>query len=105
MNIKLIGAYVGAIGSGLVVLLAALLVMLQWGNHSDFSLFGKNIDDANTALLMLCSVAFGVALLWLLKLLLKCAMVIGHFRRDSAVLGKAAAKAVSKQSAPADSAG
>lgn len=90
---------------GLVVLAAALLVMLQWGNSADFSLFGKNEPSLNTALLMLLCVAFGAALPWLLKLLLACAMAIGHSRRDAAVVNKAATKAASKQSKPADQAG
>lgn len=99
MKAKLVGAYVGAVFSGLVVLLAALLVILQWANTSKFLLFGKDTFP-NTALLILGCVAFGALLPWLLKLLLNCAMIIGHHRRESAALGKAAAKAVTRQSAP-----
>ena len=102
MKIKLIGSYVGAVLCGLVVLLAGLLVILQWGNAAHFSLFGKNYDNVNTALLMLVCLAFGAVLPWLLKLLLGCAMIIGQHRRHSSALGKAAAKAVSKQAKPSD---
>ena len=102
MKIKLIGSYVGAVVCGLVVLVAALLVMLQWGNTANFSFFGKNDGDFNTALLMLLCLAFGAVLPWLLKLLLACAMTIGHSRRDTAVIKRAATKAASKQAKPAD---
>jgi len=99
MNIKLVGAYVGAVFSGLVVLLAALLVILQWANTSKFLLFGKDTFP-NSALLILGCVAFGALLPWLLKLLLHCAVTIAQRQRQSAALGKAAAKAVTKQSTP-----
>lgn len=99
MNIKLVGAYVGAVFSGLVVLLAALLVILQWAVNSEFSLFGKP-TTVNTALLILGCVVFGALLPWLLKLLLHCAVMIAQRQRQSAALGKAAAKAVTRQSAP-----
>ena len=99
MKAKLVGAYVGAVFSGLVLLAAALLVILQWAVSSEFSLFGKP-TTVNTALLILGCVVFGALLPWLLKLLLSCAMIIGQRRRESAALGKAAAKAVTRQSAP-----
>ncbi len=98
MKTKLIFAYAGAIVCGLVALAAALLTVLQWGNDAEFSLFGKNLDDMNTALLIVLSMAFGVGLPWLLKGLLSCALMIGHSRRESAALDKAVAKSASKQS-------
>ena len=98
MKIKLIGSYVGAVLCGLVVLLAGLLVILQWGNGADFSLFGKNYDNINTALLMVVCLAFGAMLPWLLKLLLHCVMIIRRQRRQSATISKAVNEAVrSKQ--------
>ena len=101
MKAKLVGAYIGAVVCGLVVLAAALLVILQWANTTKFLLFGKDTFP-NTALLIIGCVAFGALLPWLLKLLLNCAMIIGHERRKSVAFGKAAAKAVTKQSATTD---
>jgi len=100
MKAKLVGAYVGAIVCGLVVLAAALLVVLQRGSSSEFSVFSGQPTTVNTALLILGCVAFGVLLPLLLKLLLHCAMTIGQRRRESVALGKATAKAVARQSAP-----
>jgi len=104
MKVKLIGAYAGAIVGGLVILIAALLVILQWGNDSSFSFFGKNMTP-NTALLILASVAFGVLLPWVLKLLLHCAMQIGQHRREVAALNKAVMKAAGKAATEAPGGG
>ena len=101
MNGKLIGAYIGAVFSGLVILVAVLLGFLQWGVSSEFSLFGKPVA-VNTALLILACVVFGALLPWLLKMLVHCITTIGQCRRESAKLNKAAAKAVVQQSTPTD---
>ncbi len=74
MNAKSLKGYVMVVFSGLVVLAAVLLIVLQWGNTSAFSAYGKNYGDnapggINTALLMLGSAAGGIVLavmLWML---------------------------------------
>lgn len=70
MNTTLVKGYVLTIVSGLLIAAAAVLVVLQWGNAANFSLYGKNIANANTALLMLASAAGGITMVWLAKMLL-----------------------------------
>ncbi len=62
------------ISGGLVIVAAAVLILFQWGNTARFSLYGKNIDNANTALLMALSALGGITLLlmfWLVLLGIK----------------------------------
>ncbi|HDZ22771.1 hypothetical protein LCGC14_0452630 [marine sediment metagenome] len=99
MNMKLIGAYVTAILSGLVALAAALLIVLQWGNTGDFSLFGKNIKPA-TVVIVLGSIAFGAALPYLIRLLWRSSQTIRRHRQAADVVRKAAEQAV-RQASPA----
>jgi len=42
MNFKTVRAYIITVVCGLVLLAAVLLVILQWGNPAEFSLYGKN---------------------------------------------------------------
>jgi len=48
--------------NGLLLLAAVLLLVLQWGNSGSFSLYGKNIPNANIGLVMLLSVLAGLLL-------------------------------------------
>jgi len=76
MNVSSVKGYVFVVFSGLLILAAAVLVLLQWGNRSTFSLYGKNYgqnpaggEGVSTALLMLLSAAGGLVtagLLWML---------------------------------------
>jgi len=79
MNYRTFRGYVQAVVSGLVILAAALLVVLQWGNVSAFSLYGKN-TQLNTGVLMLCSLAGGVVLYWLVRAFLRGALAIRRGR-------------------------
>ena len=97
MSMKLIGAYVTAALSGLVALAAALLIVLQWGNTGDFSLFGKNVK-APTALIMLGSIAFGAAMPYLIKLLWRSSQTIRRHRQAGDAIRKAAEQAVGQAS-------
>jgi hypothetical protein len=83
MSVKRVKGTVLVVVSGAVILAAGLLIVLQWGNPAEFSLYGKNYsirvqedgktatEGVNTGLLMLCSAAGGVLLLWMTKVLLR----------------------------------
>jgi len=68
MTFRLVKGYVLVAISGLVILVSAVLIGLQWGNSSAFSWFGQN-RTVNTALLMVCSLADAFVLLWMFKVL------------------------------------
>jgi len=68
MKLTLLKGYVQVIVSGVVILAAVLLVALQWGNVSSFSLYGQN-RQVNTFYLMLFSAIGGVVLYFLVKVL------------------------------------
>lgn len=103
MNVQSVKGYVLVILSGLVILAAALLVILQWGNPAEFSLYGKNYSiskqedggatgGVNTALLMLCSAAGGLLLFWTAKVMIRG---IGALRRGRKEAGRAPSAAPS----------
>jgi len=80
MSYRGIKGIVQIVGGGLVTAAGAILIALQWGNHAEFSFFGRNYsirflpqgqttDGINTAMLMLASAVGGVAMaaaMWLL---------------------------------------
>ena len=82
MNLNLLKGYVLIVLSGLVILAAVVLVALQWGNRGNFSLYGKNIPDANTAVVVLASAAGGVVLLFLPMLLARGISALRMGRRE-----------------------
>ena len=82
MNLNLFKGYVLVVLSGLVILAAAILVALQWGNRGDFSLYGKNIPDASTAVVVLTSAAGGVVLLYLAKVMARGISALRKGRRE-----------------------
>ena len=49
--------------------MAAVFVLLQWGNTADISFFGKNLNNVNVLLVMVGSAAGGVVLAGTVKLL------------------------------------
>ncbi len=67
MRFKTLQGYVLVVVLGLLLIAATILVLLQWGNTSTFSLYGKNTQP-NTAVIILASVVGGVVLIPLLKL-------------------------------------
>ena len=69
MNASIFKGYVLIIFSGLVLLAAAILAVLQWGNYGQFSLYGKNLNRASTLAVMLASAAGGVVVLYLSKVM------------------------------------
>ncbi|MDY6913358.1 MAG: hypothetical protein SVT52_02725 [Planctomycetota bacterium] len=69
--------------SGIVLLAIVLLVILQWGNNSDFSLYGKNVQ-ANTAVLMVLSAVGGFVLWWTAKWMITGVGIMRLARRAEA---------------------
>jgi hypothetical protein len=59
MNLRIVKGYLVAVSSGIVLLAALVLLLIQWGNAADFSLYGMNAKP-NTGLLMLLSGIGGV---------------------------------------------
>ena len=57
--------------------------MLQWGNEGNFSLYGKNLPNTNTGLLMLLSLIGGLVLPWLLKALVRGLAAIRRVRKSA----------------------
>ena len=90
MNTSSVKGYVLVVFSGLAILAAVLLLVLQWGNRSAFSLYGKNYGQnppdggVNTALLMLLSAAGGLVMAGLIWILFRGARAIRKGRRAEA---------------------
>lgn len=82
MNLNIFKGYVLIVLSGLVILAAVVLVALQWGNRGNFSLYGKNIPDASTAVVVLASAAGGVVLLSLAKVMARGISALRKGRRE-----------------------
>ena len=74
-------AHVKVAFSAIVILTAALLVLLQWGNSSRFSLYGKNIE-MNTAALMVVSAGCGMGAVRLFGMLFRGMRAITKNRRS-----------------------
>jgi len=75
MKYQIIKGYLQVVLSGLVLLAVVVLAVLQWGNDSAFSFYGQN-RRVNTALLMVCSAAGGLAAVWMCKLLYRGAVTL-----------------------------
>ncbi len=83
MNANLLKGYVFVLVSGVLILAGVVLVILQWGNAANFSLYGKNIPNANTGLIMLCSAVGGIMLLILAKMMLGGALALRRGRIEA----------------------
>jgi len=68
MKVSALKGYVLVVFSGLVILLLASLVGMQWSKTGVFSLYGKDVQ-ARMWLVMLLSAAGGFLLLGMLRLL------------------------------------
>jgi len=68
MKYEIVKGYLQVTLSGLVLLAAVVLVVLQWGNASAFSFFGQN-RSVNTAMLMVCCAVGGLLAVWMCRLL------------------------------------
>ena len=80
-NLENIKAYVQATVGGIGTLATVLLVVLQWGNASQFSLYGKNLENVNTAVLIILSAAGGFVLLYMVRITVHGSLAIFRKRR------------------------
>lgn len=85
MNVKVVKSYVVTVALGAVMLAGFILWALQWGNYSNFSLYGKNIADANTGLIILISLGVGTVLPLGVKILARNVMAVNKSRKQTAV--------------------
>ena len=85
MNWNLFKGYFLVIFSGLVILAAVILVVLEWDREAKFSIYGSDPVDVNTALLMLASGAGGIVLLYLVKLMFRGIRSLRKGRKQQAV--------------------
>lgn len=95
MSVKRVKGTVLVVISGAVILAAGVLVILQWGNPAEFSLYGKNYSirfqedgktatgGVNTGLLMVCSAAGGLLMFWMAKVLLGGIVALRKARKDT----------------------
>ncbi len=79
--------------SGLFLAAAILLVLLQWGNSADFSLYGKNLPGVNVALLMVLCVLGGLKARWAVKVLFRGLGLLREVRKAQKLAEAAARKA------------
>lgn len=75
--------YVLVVVCGLVLLAATLLVVLQWGNQADFSLYGMNVK-VNTAGVIIVSAVSAVAAIVLARLFWYGVQCLRKGRREQA---------------------
>ena len=68
MKLAALKLYVMIVFSGVILLAALVLLVLQWGNRAAFSLYGTNTNP-RTWLLVLASAAGGVVAWWMIKVL------------------------------------
>lgn len=89
-----IRGYVYSIGAGLVLLAGLLLLVLQGGYYCDFTVFGRRPMQANVAVVMLFSALGGVAVLYVIRLLVHGVGMLRRARqRELLNLGREAKKA------------
>ncbi|MGC9455324.1 MAG: hypothetical protein ACP5HU_10735 [Phycisphaerae bacterium] len=105
MSYRTVQGYILIVVTGALLLAAGILIVLQWGNHAEFSFYGKNYSirtieggqvdgGVNTAVLILLSAAGGILMWWCVKLLFRSARGVRRSRRDDA--GRAVQKRVEK---------
>ncbi len=82
MNLELIKGYVLVIVSGLVLLAAGLLIILQWGNFTDVTMYGP-VVKVNTGLLMIASAVGGIAIGFLVRAMVYGLLAMHKGRRVS----------------------
>jgi MFS superfamily sulfate permease-like transporter len=85
MKMKLFTVHLAAALLGLVLVGVALLVILQWGNSCEFSLFGQN-REPNTALVLVIALVVGAILPMLLVWEFRWLKVIHKVRKEQSEL-------------------
>ncbi|NBB95424.1 MAG: hypothetical protein GVY16_06745 [Planctomycetes bacterium] len=84
MHFKTLRGYVLSVIIGLILAAAVVLVILQWGNTAEFSLYGKN-QAYNTALVVLGSLIFGAVLIPLFRVFFRGIRDIRRGRQDEQI--------------------
>ena len=83
MNWNLVKGYVLVVLSGLILFAAVVLIVVQWDLTADFSIYASKSTKVSTLLLVVCSAAGGVALLFLLKMMVRGISALRRGHRDS----------------------
>jgi len=81
MNIRILKGYVLVLASGLALLAAGLLLILQWGNKADLTAYGPHVE-VSTLLLMVASGVGGVLAALLARVLLHGMRSLSQGRRE-----------------------
>ena len=104
MNLQTLKGYVLVVLSAAVLLAVLVLILLQWGNVADFSLYGRNMK-LNTALLIALSAAAGVLIHMVSRLLIYAVRCVLAGRREGKKkeLTQRVAKLEKAQEAPPES--
>ena len=98
---KLIGAYIVAVLTFLITVAAGVLIVMQSGNDWEFSVFSWDWQTSG-ALALLAAVVFGVAVLFLLKALFRCVMIIAKNKSSKGTPKAKAAAAPVPTPTPSD---
>lgn len=80
--------YFLTISSGVILLAAVILLILQWAVKSTFSIYGKQVE-VNTGLLIIGSMVAGIAFVPLARTLLKGVWSIRKIRQQQKRSGQA----------------
>lgn len=84
MNANVFKGYFLMISSGLVLIAALVLLILQWGNSATITLYGP-AKSVNTLLLMVLSAVGGVVAVFLGKALLRGVIALRKGRQEQAI--------------------
>ncbi len=88
MNWRITKGYLLTVPCGLVIIAGVVLLALQWDMKSSFLLYGKNLDQTNTAALIVASMLVGFVLPYILKGLLRGIALINAERGKKAEIQK-----------------
>lgn len=102
MKIQTLKSYFVLALTGVVILAAMVLVVLQWGNSAPFSFYGKNYPNESAGgvpliLLMLACLVAGPILLWLGRAMFAAALDIHKSRRAAEESRQQVSSAVQEQ--------
>ena len=86
MKLAAVKFYLMIVVSGLVLLAGVVLVVLQWGNQADFSLYGKNMKSLTWALILASAVG-GLVVWAMVKVLWRGIMGLHRLRCSSQAAG------------------
>ena len=64
MSFKVFAGYVQAIVGGALFCAFVFLLLMQWDRHSEVWIYGLQLNNINTAVLMMCSAVGGALMVW-----------------------------------------